>query len=249
MRSVAGRGDRCRKPPVRSAELHLSQPLLPSRPTRHAGDRGVRHARARLPARAGDSELGSQPRAVQVSLPRTRAHRPSTLCGRLPRLRALDDRAVPRPKYSRALRHRDDYGTDPAFGPPDFQAYVEVYLGHRWYIFDPSGTAIPMGFVRFGTGRDAADVAFATIFGNVASMAPIIRTLAIQDESLGLVLPHHCAEALSTDDCDEAASSSEFEPVLCSSTRSTLLRPGVAGALESSTAVSLMPGAGSSRRR
>ena len=62
-----------------------------------------------------------------------------------------------------------DYGADPALGPPDFHAYVEVYLGDRWYIFDPSGTAIPMGCVRFGTGRDAADVAFATIFGRVRS--------------------------------------------------------------------------------
>ena len=60
-----------------------------------------------------------------------------------------------------------DYGADPALGPTDFHAYVEAYLGDRWYMFDPSGTAIPMGFVRFGTGRDAADVAFATIFGTV----------------------------------------------------------------------------------
>jgi transglutaminase-like putative cysteine protease len=92
-----------------------------------------------------------------------------------------------------------DYGADPALGPPDFHAYVEVYLGDRWYIFDPSGTAIPMGFVRFGTGRDAADVAFASIFGSVKSQAPVIRTLALQDASQGIVLPHHCREALSTD--------------------------------------------------
>lgn len=98
-----------------------------------------------------------------------------------------------------------DYGADPSLGPPDFQAYVEVYLGHRWYIFDPSGTAIPMGFVRFGTGRDAADVAFAMIFGNVASRPPIVSTVAIEDHNLGLVLPHHCTEALSTDDGAEAA--------------------------------------------
>ncbi|MHB8236049.1 MAG: hypothetical protein ACYDDD_01085 [Acidithiobacillus ferrivorans] len=52
---------------------------------------------------------------------------------------------------------------DPAYGPLDFHAYVEVYLVGGWYLFDPSGTAIPMGLVRFGTGRDAADVAFATI--------------------------------------------------------------------------------------
>jgi nitroreductase len=40
-----------------------------------------------------------------------------------------------------------DYGADPALGPPDFHA-VEA---HRWYLFDPSGTAIPMGLVRIGT--------------------------------------------------------------------------------------------------
>ena len=98
-----------------------------------------------------------------------------------------------------------DYGADPALGPPDFQAYVEVYLGHRWYIFDPSGTAIPMGFVRFGTGRDAADVAFATIFGSVKSYRPTVRALAIEDAAQGWVRPHHCADALSTDSGPVAA--------------------------------------------
>lgn len=91
-----------------------------------------------------------------------------------------------------------DFGADPALGPPDFHAYVEVYLGGRWYIFDPSGTAIPMGFMRIGTGRDAADVAFATIFGNVQSQAPSIRTRAVLDASRGFELPWHCNEALST---------------------------------------------------
>ena len=92
-----------------------------------------------------------------------------------------------------------DYGADPVLGPPDFHAYVEVYLGDRWYIFDPSGTAIPMAFVRFGTGRDAADVAFATIFGGVRSQAPMIRAWAVADASRGMVMPYRCTEALSTD--------------------------------------------------
>jgi transglutaminase-like putative cysteine protease len=92
-----------------------------------------------------------------------------------------------------------DYGADPALGPTDFHAYVEVYLGDRWYIFDPSGTAIPMGFVRFGTGRDAADVAFATIFGTVSSTAPRIRIEAVAGDDGRLAMPYHCAEALSTD--------------------------------------------------
>ena len=92
-----------------------------------------------------------------------------------------------------------DYGADPTLGPPDFQAYVEVYLGDGWYIFDPSGTAIPMGFVRFGTGRDAADVAFATFFGSVKSHRPTVRALAVEDATQGWVRPHHCTGALSTD--------------------------------------------------
>ena len=92
-----------------------------------------------------------------------------------------------------------DYGADPSLGPPDFHAYVEVYLGDRWYIFDPSGTAIPMGLLRFSTGRDAADVAFATIFGGVRADPPVIRTTAIEDADNRFVQPVHCIEALSTD--------------------------------------------------
>jgi transglutaminase-like putative cysteine protease len=92
-----------------------------------------------------------------------------------------------------------DYGADPALGPPDFHAYVEAYLGDRWYMFDPSGTAIPMGFVRLGTGRDAADVAFATIFGTVTSSAPRITIEAVAGPDGRLVTPRHCTEALSTD--------------------------------------------------
>ena len=92
-----------------------------------------------------------------------------------------------------------DYGADPALGPTDFHAYVEVYLGDRWYIFDSSGTAIPMGFVRFGTGRDAADVAFATIFGTVATGAPVINISAVPGADGVLRVPYHCAEAISTD--------------------------------------------------
>ncbi len=93
-----------------------------------------------------------------------------------------------------------DYGADPALGPPDFHAYVEAYIGDRWYIFDPSGTAMPMAFVRFGTGRDAADVAFATIFGSVQTQAPVINAWAVQDALLGIEMPHYSHQALSTDD-------------------------------------------------
>ncbi|MGE5472355.1 MAG: transglutaminase-like domain-containing protein [Bacteroidota bacterium] len=92
-----------------------------------------------------------------------------------------------------------DYGADPALGPTDFHAYVEVFLDHRWYLFDPSGTAIPMGFVRLGTGRDAADVSYATIFGSVTSPPPAITVSALTEAGRPWELPRHRAEALSSD--------------------------------------------------
>ena len=67
-----------------------------------------------------------------------------------------------------------DYGADPALGPSDFHAYVEVFLGQRWYLFDASGMTPVMGLIRIGTGRDAADVSFATLFGNVTCARPLV---------------------------------------------------------------------------
>jgi transglutaminase-like putative cysteine protease len=92
-----------------------------------------------------------------------------------------------------------DYGADPVLGPTDFHAYVEVFLGDRWYIFDASGVAIPMGFVRFGTGRDAADSAFATLFGGVRGSAPVIQIQPIANAQGIVVMPQHVPFALSTD--------------------------------------------------
>ena len=92
-----------------------------------------------------------------------------------------------------------DFGADPALGPTDFHAYAEVYLGDRWYIFDPSGVAIPMGLLRFGTGRDAADAAFATIFGGVVGSAPKVSIEAIPNAQGVLMRPQHVPYALSTD--------------------------------------------------
>ncbi|HQX60080.1 MAG: transglutaminase family protein [Rhodoferax sp.] len=92
-----------------------------------------------------------------------------------------------------------DYGADPILGPTDFHAYVEVFLGNRWYIFDASGVAIPMGFVRFGTGRDAADSAFATLFGGVRGGAPVIQIQPVANAQGVVMVPQHVPFALSTD--------------------------------------------------
>lgn len=91
-----------------------------------------------------------------------------------------------------------DYGADPAMGPTDFHAYVEVFLGNRWYLFEPTGVSPPMGLVRLGTGRDAADVSFATMFGTIKSWAPMIAIEAVNDPANGYAMPRFCQEALST---------------------------------------------------
>ncbi|MBT3346698.1 MAG: transglutaminase family protein [Gemmatimonadetes bacterium] len=53
----------------------------------------------------------------------------------------------------------------PGLTPPDFHACFEVYLSHRWWLFDPTFMVPRRGIIRIGTGRDAADVSFATILG------------------------------------------------------------------------------------
>ena len=51
--------------------------------------------------------------------------------------------------------------------PEDFHAVFEAWLGGQWVVFDPTGMAPVDRLVRIGSGRDAKDVAFATIFGQV----------------------------------------------------------------------------------
>ena len=58
-----------------------------------------------------------------------------------------------------------DMGTPPPYGVPDFAAWMEVYIGGGWYIFDPRNNMPRIGRVLIARGRDAADVAIATTFG------------------------------------------------------------------------------------
>ena len=51
--------------------------------------------------------------------------------------------------------------------PQDFHAVFEAWLGGRWVLFDATGLAPAERLVRVGTGTDAKDVAFATLFGPV----------------------------------------------------------------------------------
>ena len=54
----------------------------------------------------------------------------------------------------------------PLEAPMDFAAWMEVYLGDRWWTFDPRNNQRRKGRVLIGRGRDAGDVAMATTFGS-----------------------------------------------------------------------------------
>lgn len=91
-----------------------------------------------------------------------------------------------------------DYGADPVLGPPDFHAYVEVFVGGAWYLFDPTGISPVTGLIRIGTGRDAADVSFATIFGPVRTGMPRVAFDALDDPAGGVTSPVRTKLAVST---------------------------------------------------
>ena len=90
-----------------------------------------------------------------------------------------------------------DYGADESLGPPDFHAYVEVYLD-RWYLFDATGISPTTGLIRIATGQDAADVSFATIFGPVRTGMPLVVFSAVEDPAAGISLPRPTLLAVST---------------------------------------------------
>lgn len=58
-----------------------------------------------------------------------------------------------------------DIGLEPPFGPGDFAAWIEVYLGGRWHMFDPRNNAPRKGRILMAYGRDAADVSLTHTFG------------------------------------------------------------------------------------
>jgi transglutaminase-like putative cysteine protease len=77
-----------------------------------------------------------------------------------------------------------DIGIPPPYGPMDFAAWMEVYLGGRWYAFDPRNNVPRIGRVLMARGRDASDVAIATTFGpNTVESFSVVTEEA--DETVG----------------------------------------------------------------
>ncbi len=71
----------------------------------------------------------------------------------------------------------------PDDAPMDFAAWMEVWLGDRWWTFDPRNNRRRKGRILIGRGRDASDVAMVTTFG-----APVLESMSVHaaEEPLSL---------------------------------------------------------------
>ncbi len=58
-----------------------------------------------------------------------------------------------------------DIGVPPDPAPMDFNAWFEVYLGGRWYTFDPRHNIPRIGRILIARGRDAMDIPMLTTYG------------------------------------------------------------------------------------
>ncbi len=64
-----------------------------------------------------------------------------------------------------AFGYLPDIGVPPTSDPMDFCAWMEVYLGGRWWTFDPRNNARRVGRTLIARGRDALDVAMVSTYG------------------------------------------------------------------------------------
>lgn len=61
--------------------------------------------------------------------------------------------------------------------PMDMHAWFEAYVGGRWYTFDPTQSRLQGGRVAVAYGRDAADVAIYTQFGDPVELIELKVTV------------------------------------------------------------------------
>lgn len=64
--------------------------------------------------------------------------------------------------------HVPDLEVEDPGTPGDFHAYLEVYLAHRWQTFDARWLQPRIGRIKIAAGYDAANCAFATLYGSAS---------------------------------------------------------------------------------
>jgi len=65
--------------------------------------------------------------------------------------------------------------------PPDFHAVAELFLGGEWHLVDATGMAREADMAKIGVGRDAADVAFLTAFGEARLNAQQVSVVRLEE--------------------------------------------------------------------
>ncbi len=79
-----------------------------------------------------------------------------------------------------------DIGMPPPYGPMDFAAWFEAYLGGCWYTFDPRNNVPRIGRVLIARGRDAADVAISSSFGPNTLASFKVRTDEVLTQTMSI---------------------------------------------------------------
>ena len=78
-----------------------------------------------------------------------------------------------------ATGYLGDIGVPLDPNPMDFSAWMEVFLGGKWHVFDVRHNARRIGHLTMARGRDAADVAFTTTFGPHILQRFVVRTFEV----------------------------------------------------------------------
>ena len=77
-----------------------------------------------------------------------------------------------------------DIGLPPPYAPMDFAAWMEVYLGGRWHMFDPRNNSQRIGRILIARGRDAADVPLMLTFGPHKLVEFSVTTIELPDTTM-----------------------------------------------------------------
>jgi transglutaminase-like putative cysteine protease len=64
--------------------------------------------------------------------------------------------------------------------PPDFHAVAELFLDGAWHLVDATGMASAGAMAKIGIGRDAADVALLTSFGQAHCVAQSVEVRELE---------------------------------------------------------------------